>query len=166
MENAAIPNYLKLKNQFENKVAIYREGGAIVKVRVSNIQSNLSKKYISADVETIDCLGLPIGLKGRYSCFINVQWNIGGGPGTRFSKNTWSNGPYFSWSIYFDELVIKKIESLVSKKHSDEDKEALYRESIKIANEYSGIEQYVFSENESASQTSSIYSLFKKWWGA
>jgi len=127
MESQESENYERLRGAFEGREAIYLEKG-VVRVRVTNIRSVVSSRYIRADVEEVPAPNLagviPHGDQPRPH-----RWRIGAGALTTFSENRWDMG-YGGWSLFFAADVLNGFTNLAAEWPADLDEGERYRRAM------------------------------------
>jgi hypothetical protein len=118
----------RLRKTLENREAIYVERGAL-RVRVTNIRSNVVAQAISADIEEIPTTGFPRfidldrqGLTESES----LRWTISTGNQTTFSDHTWSLGNG-GWSLFFGSDLLQEVVQLASQFPRDLSRNERYR---------------------------------------
>jgi hypothetical protein len=110
----------RLRKALENREAIYVEQGAL-RVRVTNIRSNVVAQAISADIEEIPTTGFPrfidldrLGLTESGP----LRRTITAGNQTTFSDHTWSLGNG-GWSLFFGSDLLQEVVQLASQFSTD-----------------------------------------------
>ena len=116
----AAANCARLRAQFEGKEAIYIEAG-VLRVRVENIEVDLSKQWISARLVEMPSPGLGVGSfdqrfmarAGKY------RGRIGAGYLSIFSAHTWAMG-YGGWQLYFSPQLVAGVLNLAAQLEVEE----------------------------------------------
>ena len=146
-----VPNEARVeqvRGLFEGREAIYVEKGAL-RVKVSDVRGDVSRTFISAEVEEIPTAGFPSG------AFYEIQklepsplrWSIEGGYLTAFSVHTWHMG-YGGWSLFFAPRIVEGIVSLALRFPENLDPFQRYREVLGYLTEHEAYEltQPLFGE--------------------
>lgn len=131
----AYVNCRKLRNAFEGREAVYIEKG-IIRVRVSNIQWRLAAQTIHAQVEEVPTPGLEdtmLLLRGA-QVPRPLQWSIGAGYETDFSRASWHMG-YGGWSLFFAPEVVEGLKRIAAGWPSELEAPERYREALKYVEE-------------------------------
>ena len=147
----SLPNETKVeqvRGLFEGREAIYVEKGAL-RVKVSDVQGDVARLFISAEVEEIPTAGFPAG------AFYEIQrlepspmrWSIEGGYLTTFSDHTWHMG-YGGWSLFFAPRIVDGILSLALRFPDNLDPFQRYREVLDYLKDHEAYEltQPLFAE--------------------
>lgn len=147
----SLPNETKVeqvRGLFEGRDAIYVEKGAL-RVKVSDVQGDVARLFISAEVEEIPTAGFPAG------AFYEIQrlepspmrWSIEGGYLTTFSDHTWHMG-YGGWSLFFAPRIVDGILSLALRFPDNLDPFQRYREVLDYLKDHEAYEltQPLFAE--------------------
>ena len=115
MNSEAAANCEKIRRNFENREAIYIEKG-VLRVRISNIQADVTAGFLTAHVEEIPTRGLEKSFfHGQYlTKSAPYRWTIGSGIRSMFSDHCWDMG-YGGWSLYFATRVVEGIVELASR---------------------------------------------------
>ncbi len=114
-----------VKNHFEGRQGIYIEHGAL-RICVTNIETDVKKQLMSADVAVIPTPGLPVGALARFGP--SDSWRIGTiAEFSSFADEYWS-AQYPRWSIFFSERVVEGIVELASRWPDDRDDQGRYED--------------------------------------
>jgi hypothetical protein len=90
-------NCERLRAQFEGREAIYFEK-YVRRVKVWAIRAHVDARHVTAMAEEL----VTPGLGAPTAAALPPWWRFGGGPKTRFSRDSWSLGAqHVSWEAYF-----------------------------------------------------------------
>ncbi len=143
MTSEASRNCKKLRDAFEGREAIYIEK-SFYRVRVTNIRSNVKRRWIKADIQEIPTVGFP----PSFLHWIRPdepgpsQWDIGGGFETCFSKHTWHMG-YGGFSLFFAPKIVTGVMRLASGFPAELDPLARYNQVIRFLEDRNAYERTI-----------------------
>jgi hypothetical protein len=130
MNAQAAMNCEKLRAAFEGREAIYTERG-VLRVRVFNIRPDVAARRIDAMVQEIPTVGLEqtIFHRHRPRAPRPLEWKIGGGFLTVFSKDDWGAG-YGGWHLYFAPEIIQHVVTMAANWPPQQDDRHRYTQAM------------------------------------